>query len=86
MSLDKNISCEEFDKRLEVANEQRCQERLEREGKHQKMLQLVAWFGTTLDEIEARLDAEPDSPDVFAWVRGKLNQLAERSREVAAAL
>ena len=80
------ITREEFDKRLDAVNEQRARELQAMEEQQAAVEQLLARYERSLDEIEARLEKteEPVSPPAF--LRRRLNELAEKTAALATSL
>jgi hypothetical protein len=80
------ITREEFDKRVDAANERRVQELQQMEEQQAKAEQLLSYYEHALDEIEAELAAAGETAPLPVLLRKRLNELAERTAKVAASV
>lgn len=80
------ITREEFDKRLDEINERRRNELQQKEEEQARVEQLLLRYEHALDEIEAELGSSTESPSYPALLRKRLQELANKTAEVAASL
>jgi ABC-type transporter Mla subunit MlaD len=80
------ITREEFDRRLDAANERLRLKVDEIEEQQSKAEQLLSRYERALDEIEAELESADDSVRRPARLRKRLNELAEQTARVAASV
>lgn len=86
MTLD-TINREEFDRRLEQSTKMMRQKRLALEARAMELADLIGQYASVLERLEA--EAEQESDTFLARreeLRNVLNELAERTSAVAAAL
>ena len=76
----------EFDKRLDASNAKREQELQQREEEQAQVEQLLTQYESTLDTIEAKLTSSDALTSYPALLRTRLQELANKTAEVAASL
>jgi hypothetical protein len=80
------ITREEFDARLNAANAHRERELRRMEDQLAQTENLLSYYEGILAEIEGQLDGPVESIPHPALLRQRLNELAERTARVAAAV
>ncbi len=88
MPLDKNISREEFDRRLDAANERQRIENEKKQRELQDIEQLTAHYNALLAELQIRTEqpAPTSITDERSNVRYQLLRLAGETLSLAASL
>ena len=80
------ITREEFDKRLDDSNARRSRELKQKEEELARIEQLITRYENTLDEIEVELESNDEPLSYSAQLRKRLQELADKTAEVAMSL